>query len=441
MPYRTIPSTSTRYALIAFDENGKERNDPDGIDGRFSDRVLKDAQADPPTNVFFFSHGWKGDIDSAKDQYDRWITAMNKLDADKQKMGSDFKPLWIGLHWPSQAWGQEELKGGAFDELTGDLDALKEHYVKELGDTPEVRDALNVIFQEQENNAATLVLPQHVTDAYNRLAAAIGYTAEGPGSAPEAEGTAFDPEAAFEAYDGASGDFAGGFLGRLLGPLRQLTFWTMKFRGRSIGEGGMQDFIARLQEALPKAYFHLMGHSFGCVVVSSILEGKDGKKPLLRAVDSLVLAQGALSLWAYADNVKNEGGKPGYFNAAFRHPAVRGPIVVTRSQNDKAVGMAYPLAVALVLSNPDFANEDLVPASLPLYGGLGTFGMRNVQNAVDLKMKPQTEDYAFENGKIYNLQSDAFIPDHNGIDGPEVAHAIWQAALHAMATKTIGGAG
>jgi len=51
-------------------------------------------------------------------------------------------------------------------------------------------------------------------------------------------------------------------------------------------------------------------------------------------------------------------------------------------------------------------------------------------------MLPADADYNFAPGKIYNLEGSRFIANgsgtsgaHNDIAGPEVAHAIWQAAL------------
>lgn len=441
MPFQTIADTNTRYALIAFDENGNERNpDPDGINGLLSQRILKDFAEAAPSHVFFFSHGWKGDVVSAIDQYDRWIGAMNKLPADIAAMGPNFKPYYIGLHWPSQAWGDEQLAGSAsFGDAGPGLDSVRQHYNEILGNTPEINQQLDTLFNAQANNAAALMLPADVKDAYQKLAAIIGYTGSGPGSAPEAEGKPFDADAAFNAYNQVPANFAdGGLADKLLSPLRQFTFWTMKSRGRTIGETGMHNFVAATQNALPNASIHLMGHSFGCVVMSSVLGGKGGQSPLPRQVDSLLLAQGALSLWAYSNHVNNNAG-PGYFNSAFLRPAVRGPILVTRSANDKAVGMAYPLAVALLLTNADFAPDSpLVPESLPYYGGIGTFGIRGLSNLSDLQMLGATGSYTFEAGKIYNLKGDEFIPDHNGVDGPEVAHAHWQAVLSASSRKTLG---
>src|SRR5205823_897552 len=92
---------------------------------------------------------------------------------------------------------------------------------------------------------------------------------------------------------------------------------------------------------------HLMGHSFGCIVVSSILGGPDCQGTLARPVQSAVLVQGALSLWPFADQLPDSQA-PGYFRNVLRKGAVSGSIVTTQSANDLAVGRAFPAAVGLV---------------------------------------------------------------------------------------------
>ena len=125
MPFRTIPDTSVTYALIAFDADGDERtDDPQGVGGKMSARILQDAATNPPSHVFFFSHGWKGDVPAAIDQYNRWIKAMTDLTADAAAMGPGFKPLWIGLHWPSLPWGDDELGSDSFDAVRGDIERV-----------------------------------------------------------------------------------------------------------------------------------------------------------------------------------------------------------------------------------------------------------------------------------------------------------------------------
>ena len=190
----------------------------------------------------------------------------------------------------------------------------------------------------------------------------------------------------------------------------------------------MHTFIGKLQQALPSAKFHLMGHSFGCIVVSGILGGPGGQTPLPRPIDSAALVQGALSLWGFAEKIQDAGG-PGYFNAMIKRSAVRGPLITTQSSFDTAVGKLYPIAVGLV-GQVDFDQE------LPKFGAVGSFGIQGLSGAVKRPMLGETEDYGFAVGTIYNLESSKFIHKmdgasgaHSDIDGPQVAHAMWQAAL------------
>src|SRR4051812_40925541 len=107
MPFQSIPGTDARYALIGFDDRGiQRRHDPDG--GVFSQSIGARIQQEQPSHVFLFSHGWKGDVPGAVDSYNRWIGAMLALGDDRAALGSAFKPLFIGLHWPSQPWGEEQ---------------------------------------------------------------------------------------------------------------------------------------------------------------------------------------------------------------------------------------------------------------------------------------------------------------------------------------------
>ena len=76
MPLRQIAGTDFRYFLIVFDEEGRERREADG--SLMSD-VVRDHAKDDVTDVFFTSHGWKGDVPAAIEQYDRWIATMAGL--------------------------------------------------------------------------------------------------------------------------------------------------------------------------------------------------------------------------------------------------------------------------------------------------------------------------------------------------------------------------
>ena len=119
MPTQSIPNADLQYALLSFGDNGKERtDDPEG--GVFSRTIIDRAKQVNPSDIFLFAHGWKGDMPSAIDQFDRWIGAMWRLEADRAAMGQNFRPMFIGLHWPSQPWGKETITSssqaaGSFD--------------------------------------------------------------------------------------------------------------------------------------------------------------------------------------------------------------------------------------------------------------------------------------------------------------------------------------
>jgi hypothetical protein len=440
MPFRTIPGTDSTYALIAFDNDGQERTDDtlDGHDSLMSARILNDIKASPPTNIFIFSHGWKGDMPAAIDQYNRWIRAMLDREGDIARMKAanpGFKPLFVGLHWPSLPWGDDELAPAGFttSKPSIPLTNLRDRYLGRLGDTKPIRSALDVIFKEARENAAATELSPEVVRAYQDLNAALRLgTGDGVAASPEAEHEPFNPEESFQLAQNESDAGFGGFdWGGVLSPLRQLSFWTMKKRARAVGESGMHEFVAAVQRALPEVRVHLMGHSFGCIVVSAILRGKGGQLP--RPVESAVLVQGALSLWSYCKDIPKAKGKPGFFHPIISGQAVRGPIVTTRSKFDTAVGKFYPIAAGIA-GQVDFdASED---KDLPKYGGIGAFGIRGLDaGVVSDTLRDAAHEYGFKAGTIYNLESSEFIKNgdgasgaHSDIDGPEVAHAIWQAA-------------
>jgi hypothetical protein len=436
MPTQKIPGMDLQYSMIMFDAQGKERtDDPEG--GTFSKSVLEKAKKDCPTDVFLFSHGWKGDIPGAIEQYDRWIGAMWKLEADRAAMGSDFKPLFIGLHWPSLPWGEETgpqaaapVSFGVGDGPGGgpDISDLVDSAVEHFGGGDTVRKPLEVIFSAFADDPAAQTVPADAVKAYHELGKVIGFSSNGTaGTAPDEDGAPLDPQAAADAQ--AQIETAPSFgifdtiKSGILSGLRQTSFWLMKHRARTIGEQGMHQFLAQLQNAC-NARIHLMGHSFGCVVMSSILGGPGGKSALPRPVDTAALVQGALSLWSFADQIP-DGTTPGYFQAVLGG-RVSGAIVTTQSSNDAAVGLAYPAAVAVV-NEVEFGAGD----NLPKFGGVGTFGIQGTKIAESRMMLDSSADYGFRPGRVYNIDGSAFIPGHSGIDGPQVAHMLWQAALPA----------
>ncbi|MDQ1922305.1 hypothetical protein [Massilia pseudoviolaceinigra] len=421
--------------LVAVNAQGGEPSpDPDWPQGPISARAIQTVVEDGITDVFLWSHGWKGAVRDAVDQYDRWIGAFAARSADRAQMlqrQPGFKEMHIGFHWPSLAWGNEALAPGAsFAPGSGaSVQSLEDHYASELGDTPAVRAALHKLFADLRTNCAEYDLTDAAREAYLELDQAL---ALGDGGAPgdgAADRAKFDPDQALVDDDNVA--FGGGALAsRLLAPLRQLTFWTMKKRAKTVGEDGLHPLLVKLQQSAPALRIHLMGHSFGCIVMSSAVLGRQAGAALVRPIDSCVLVQGATSLWAFARSNPLQSDVPGYFSNILANKLVRGPLVCTQSKYDYAVGKIYPWAAGV-------ANQ--VSFGLPQFGAIGTHGICGIADGKALFMHAQADAYQFAPGCVYNVDGSQYIRKldglsgaHSDIAGPEVAHLIWQAAMSAQ---------
>lgn len=438
MTIETIPGSEIPYYLINFDADGKERlDDPAAPNGRLSDTLAEALGSKPYTDCFFMSHGWQGDVPAAKRQYDNWSAAMLGCTEDIaaiRKARPGFLPLLIGIHWPSLPWGDEDPTARAASFAPGAPNPVEgwiDDAAAKLVDTPRARKALRTIFTAALDDLMPDELPEAVVDAYQVLQEESGLSAEGPGAPPGADIDAFDPEAVYQDAledEGAYGGIPG--VGGLLVPLRQLSFWKMKARARSIGESGAADLLRRLQSLAEERdlRLHLMGHSFGCILISAAVNGAGGDSPLVRPVHSMFLAQGALSLWAYCADIPKTPGLPGYFHPLISKGKVAGAIVTTQSRHDTAVRRFYPLGAG-VAGQVDFASK------LPKYGGVGVYGIQGPGIPLeDRQMLPADADYGFAAGHVYNLESSGFINEgggavgaHNDIAKTPVAHAFWQA--------------
>src|SRR6185369_10846106 len=384
MSIETVPGTELKYYLIAYHKNGEERDDDrDGLMSQVALDALVTDGTEPVTDVFIISHGWKGDTPAAIEQYNRWIKAMADCTDDIERMREKrpgFRPLIIGFHWPSLPWGDEELggSGNSFEmnaavgvdlakaqPAAPSLEEMIDLYAGRIADTPRARTALRTILESASRDIAPEKMPPEVTQAYMVLDEEADLGVDGEAAAPGDDREQFNPSFSYEAARADAVSFGFFDFDNLLSPLRQLSFWKMKKRGRKIGETGGFALLKKLQqkEGAEKVRFHLMGHSFGCIVVSGILGGPDAQGTLVRPVNSVMLAQGALSLWSYCSDIPHAQGNPGYFHRIIDTGKVSGPIVTTQSRLDTAVGRIYPLGAGIA------RQVDFPAGEFPKYGG------------------------------------------------------------------------
>lgn len=231
MTIETLPGTAFKYFLLAFTPDGTERlDDPDGI---MSHLIVEQLQQEPITDVFIFSHGWLSDVPAARYQYRRWIQSMANQAADLERMRQidpGFLPCLIGIHWPSQPWGDDELARSAIAlkysgvEMTLKVDPLVDQYAGRIADTLAARQALQIVFNAAIDQISPEELPPEVGDAYRILDQESSLKSEGLGAAPSADREPFDPESTFLVAREEALSFSGFSWGGVLAPLRTLSF-------------------------------------------------------------------------------------------------------------------------------------------------------------------------------------------------------------------------
>jgi hypothetical protein len=421
MPFRQIPGSGVEYGLVSFDARGRERqDDPDGV---MSERLVARLASGGVSNIFVFVHGWMGDIDSAQAQFDAWIAALDSLATDRDRATTifpSFAPLYVGVHWPSLAWGNESLTTAqAFSTGASDEEPDAAPILEWFDDDPRIRAAVSAILDHSQKAGTT----PEARDALATLNRELR---------PEES----DDALAIDVVGGDrdASDFGGGISGGVLDTLRLLSYWSMKKRARAIGEGAIHNLLRALQAAtaVRRTPIHLTGHSFGSVVVSAALRGPHPDSSFDRPIDSVALLQGAVSLWSYAATIPDDE-KAGCFCDVVTNRRVRGPIITTRSRHDLAVHSPYRLA-SRVSADASFGAGEVYPR----YGAIGRFGLQGLPDdlVVDTPLRAVSDAYRFACGRIYNLEASTFICNaagaggaHNDVAGPEVAHAIWEAAF------------
>jgi hypothetical protein len=220
---------------------------------------------------------------------------------------------------------------------------------------------------------------------------------------------------------GAAGfrDVQGGVQSAFLHLLNFTTYYVMKARAGDVGIRGVSPLLAAIRAARPNVRLHLVGHSFGCRVVTSAVNAL-GMGSVLQP-NTMTLLQAAFSHNGFG--VQFDQVHDGGFRAVVAQKKVRGPILITHTRNDKAVGIAYPIASRIAGQTASALGDEN-----DLYGGLGSNGAQHTPERVAGTLLDVGRNYPFAAGvtssKPYNLRADAFIGGHSDIAQPQVAFAL-----------------
>lgn len=412
------------------------------------------------TDVVVMSHGWNNDMDEARTLYRTFFSSLEQVFP-----AATGKTLAIGILWPSKKFVESDLiPGGAAsadtdpvaDQVLLDrLQQLKDIFAdSEADEKLEQMKGLVAGLQSDVNKQNQFVLllgailDKHSDPAQrtpDEGQATISSRAQskrgadllkvfgqpvtqavkpGGGGAAGLGGLGGNPALRGGGPGAAAGisDFLSGIKAGALRMLNFATYNTMKDRAGKIGRDAVNPLLQRIQAAVPdKLKFHLVGHSFGGRLVTATV---DGQKPL--RVQTLLLLQAAYSHNGLAAKFDpQDPSKSGFFHAVFDNRKVSGPIVITHSKNDRAVGLAYPLASRL---NGDDAAG--IGDANDRFGGMGANGAQHVDTAEITLLKVGGGNYDFKSsGKlVFNVNGDAIITSHGDVARQETA-ALLAAAM------------
>ena len=212
------------------------------------------------------------------------------------------------------------------------------------------------------------------------------------------------------ATGGAAGifGFLSGIKAAAMNVLNFTTYYEMKSRAGKVGANGVAPLIDGLPAHVKR--IHLVGHSFGGRVVTSAAASSTTDR-----IASMSLLQTAFSHNGFSKEQK------GFFRSVVDKQRVKGPIIVTHSVKDKAVGIAYPIASRL---NGDTTSG--LGDKNDKFGGLGRNGAQHMAagEVNEGKLLATGGAYQFQPGVIFNLEANDLIPGHSDITSKEVAHAI-----------------
>ena len=409
------------------------------------------------TDLLVFSHGWNNDIQDARElsqlffeKVEEMLTKHHRPQLDTRRFAA------LAVLWPSKKFTDEELipSGDAASAEPDELDIVLKEQLENLQVDPmrlgektpadaderaavERAKALIAKLEEDEEAQRRFVeevrsmLPRaaaHADDGsdefFTRDAVELLQDLARPVVAPPPTGQGGGALSLDDDMGTAAGEAAGirDLWGGIKAGARRLlnftTYYKMKERAGLVGKSGVADVMRTVCQRLPEIKVHLIGHSFGGRLVTAVA---DALGPQLK-VNSLILLQAAYSHNGLA--ARFDGEHDGFFRKVVSEKKVGGPILITHTKNDKAVGVAYPLASRI---SRDRAASLLGDANDP-YGGMGRNGAQHTPEADgEGVLRAAGSPYAFQPGTIYNLNADQFIKDHSDICKEEVAHAVLSA--------------
>lgn len=396
------------------------------------------------SDVLLISHGWNNDMAEARDLYRRFLAELRKR-VDAQTPPLPGRTLGVlAVLWPSKKFAEKdlipgqaaslnkapmvgalaaqlELLKGGFDHPQSDamldqakalLPKLPDSALAQVEFVKLVRGLLARPPGNDEGNTAQF-MKRNELDLLARMGAPLLVSA--PKTAGQGSATSLGGADAGSGSAAGIGSFFSGIFSGVANLLNLTTYYQMKDRAGVLGRGPVAALVAEIAAQPKAARVHLAGHSFGARLVTSVAStvGSAGKP----AVASMTLLQAAFSHNGFAP--KSAKVVEGLFRNVVTGKRVAGPVLVSHTAKDWAVGIAYPLA-----SRVAGQEASAIGDADDRYGGLGRNGpVRTPESVAQVFGKVGTA-YAFKPATLYGMDANKLIGGHGDIVHPETAYAL-----------------
>jgi len=404
------------------------------------------------TDLLVVAHGWNNDMADARKLYDHLVTSIDAVGPNVP--GIPGRQLGVlRVFWPSKKFADSDLipGGGAASATTENNEALiraleeLKHDPMRLGGTDvdaaraanvdraiELVDQLDASFEAQQEFVLRIRAVLNPDDAHPDDGSREFFERE-----PDVLFDRFrEPiPVTLEAGQGGAANLGEGgaaFFGDLLegaqAAARRIanfaTYHQMKTRAGTVGQNGLAPLLVRVRDRRPDLSLHLVGHSFGGRLVTAAGAGLPSNTDKV----TMTLLQAAFSHNGLSRQF--DAQHDGAFRTLLDDRRISGPVLITHTKNDLAVGIAYPLASRIALDQAAALGDADDP-----YGGMGRNGAQHTPEVslAETELRDDTSDsaYTFARGGVFNLLADRFIADHGAVTGRQVANAL----MHAVAVE------
>ncbi|HEY0027387.1 MAG TPA: hypothetical protein VGC35_05915 [Allosphingosinicella sp.] len=407
------------------------------------------------TDLIVISHGWKNERGHAIALYEGLLR--NVAAAGGAALGSGGRSFGVtGIFWPALHYrsdltlvpadpGVPHGQGGAASTVAQDLSraalrAEAETFAADLGVDPAafgnlavrasgggaaadefveaLRDVLGAAPEPEIELDHAELFSASGADLVEALSQGGSFEGETPLS-PTSDG---DPggAAGFSSVTRKGWRLLSGGKSAVASLLNQASYFEMKKRAGIVGSA-LASLLER--EDLRGLRVHLVGHSFGARLASAAANEMRDLRPA-----SLSLLQGAFSHNGFGSGI-GAGRIDGGFRQVVAGNRVTGPILVTHTHRDVAVGFFY--AVASTVSGEiakGLTGGRIIGGADDLHGGIGANGALAlaVGESVHLKASKGTPP-ALTAGLVNNVLADEIVSGHNDVVNPDVGALVWNA--------------